>query len=143
MCKNQKNLENEMQRFNSFVNKTIIGASKKYYAKELEKRRNELNILDDDELDNKYEKYMINNEDILENQIAKTAFDFINFCENLDLFMALKSLSAIEQSVIFLLYYQDLSQQNIAKILNVDFRTISRIKIRAIGKLKKKLKGCD
>ena len=33
--------------------------------------------------------------------------------------------------------------QNIAKILNVDFRTISRIKIRAIGKLKKKLKGCD
>ena len=143
MCKNQKKLENEMQRFNNFVNKTIIGASKRYYAKELEKRRNELNILDDDELDNKYEKYMINNEDILENQIAKTAFDYINFCESFDLFMALKSLSAIEQSVIFLLYYKDLSQQNIAKILNLDFRSISRIKIRAIKKLKKQLKGCD
>lgn len=143
MCKNHKELENEMQKFNNFLNKTILGASKKYYSKELEKRRRELNILDDKNFENEYEKYIINNEDILENQIAQTALDFINLCENFDLLMALKSLSALEQSVIFLLYNKNLSQQKISKILNMNYRSISRIKLRAFDKLKKQLKDGD
>ncbi len=143
MCRNQNELENEMRKFNNFLNKTILGASKTYYTKELEKRRKELNILDDKDFENEYEKYIINNEDILENQIAQTSIDFINLCENIDLLMALKSLSALEQSVIFLLYNKDLSQQKISKILNLDYRSISRIKLRAFDKLKKHLKDGD
>lgn len=141
MCKNQKELENEMQKFNNFLNKTIICASKKYYTKELEKRRKELNLINDDEFCETLEKYIINNEDILGNQIVQTAIDFINLCENFDLFVALKSLSAIEQSVIFLLYERDFSIEKTSKILKIHVNSVSRIKKRAFVKIKNELKG--
>ena len=54
---------------------------------------------------------------------------------------AMKSLSAIEQAVIFLLFQEDLSQEEAGKILEICSKSVSRIKLRAIGKLKKYLKG--
>ena len=59
----------------------------------------------------------------------------------LDLNNAIESLSAIEQSVIFLLFHEDMTQDEAANILEVYSKTISKIKVRAIRKLKEKMKG--
>ena len=58
---------------------------------------------------------------------------------SLQLKKALESLSAIEQAVIFLLFQKELTQREAAEILEVYTKTISKIKIRAINKLKKYL----
>ena len=60
---------------------------------------------------------------------------------SLQLKNALKSLTAIEQSVIFLLFQEELSQDEAAKILEIWSKSVSRIKVRAIEKLRKYLKG--
>ena len=60
---------------------------------------------------------------------------------SLQLKNALKSLTAIEQSVIFLLFQEELSQDEAAKILEIWSKSVSRIKVRAIKKLRKYLKG--
>ena len=60
---------------------------------------------------------------------------------SIELNNAMKSLSAIEQSVIFLLFEEDLSQDEAAKILEICSKSVSRIKLRAIDKLRKYLKG--
>ena len=65
----------------------------------------------------------------------------IQWQDILDLNNAIESLSAIEQSVIFLLFHEDLTQDEAADILEVYSKTISKIKVRAINKLKKELKG--
>ncbi len=59
---------------------------------------------------------------------------------SLQLKSALKSLSAIEQAVIFLLFEEELTQSEAAEILEVYSKTVSKIKIRAINKLKKYFK---
>ena len=64
-----------------------------------------------------------------------------NITNTLELNNAMKSLSAIEQAVIFLLFQEDLSQEEAGKILEICSKSVSRIKLRAIGKLKKYLKG--
>ena len=43
--------------------------------------------------------------------------------------------------MIILLFYEELTQNEAAKILKVYSKTVSKIKIRAINKLKKKMKG--
>ena len=43
--------------------------------------------------------------------------------------------------MIFLLFHEDLTQDEAADILEVYSKTISKIKVRAINKLKKELKG--
>ena len=63
-----------------------------------------------------------------------------NIENTIELNNALKSLSAIEQSVLFLLFKEDLSQDDAAKILEICSKSVSRIKLRAIDKLKKYLK---
>ena len=73
--------------------------------------------------------------------IGNFFFDFINFCENFNLHCALKSLSAIEQEVLFLLYSKELSQEEVANILNICSKSVSRIKLRAFDKIRKFLKG--
>jgi len=67
------------------------------------------------------------------------AFDEIE--NNMTLNCALSCLSDIEQAVIFLLYQEELSQKEAAEILEIYSKTVSKIKIRAIEKLKKYLKG--
>ena len=69
------------------------------------------------------------------------AMDFIDFINDEDLCVALKSLSNIEQMVIFLMFKKQLKQDEAAKILNICSKSVSRINKRAIEKIKKYLKG--
>ena len=57
---------------------------------------------------------------------------------NIELSTAIKSLSAIEQSVIFLLYNEGLTH---AEILKIWRESVDRIKKRALNKMKKKMGG--
>ncbi len=140
MCKNQNELENEMQKFNNFLNKTILGASKDYYRKELEKKRKELKILDNQSVEENLQNYLQYSQSFFEIQSAKNAIEFINLCEDLNLFLALKSLSAVEQTVIFLFYSKEFSNAEIANQLKMHPFSISRIRGRALNKLRKILK---
>ena len=119
------------ERFDSFLNKTIILSARTYFKKQM-------NIIDK-------ERLMINDMDysaILDDFVTINS-SFLS-TEDIDMSLqlksALKSLSAIEQAVIFLLYDEELSQKEAAEILEVYSKTVSKIKIRAINKLKKYFK---
>ncbi len=119
------------ERFDSFLNKTIILSARTYFKKQM-------NIIDK-------ERLMINDMDysaILDDFVTLNS-SFLSTDDvdvSLQLKSALKSLSAIEQAVIFLLYDEELSQKEAAEILEVYSKTVSKIKIRAINKLKKYFK---
>ena len=115
------------EKFDSFLTKTIILSSKRYFKKEINTNRKEQIIFDD-------QNYSAFIQGFFDSQNP-------NFESTIDLSLsvkeALKSLSAIEQSVIFLLFNEDLSQKEAAQILEIYSKTVSKIKIRAIDKLKK------
>lgn len=126
------------ERFDSFLNKTIILSSKRYYKYEMAKNFNELKIIDDknfSEFINEYLKY------------EETAYtcqnidDFIEQLDNIVLVHALKSLSNIELMVIFLLFEKELSSSEASKKLKICSDSVTRIKKRALKKLEKYLKG--
>ncbi len=120
------------ERFDSYLNKTIILSSKDYFRKQMSLANKERTIVDDED----YSAFL------QEVSILNGAFSTIDHITNtLELNNAIKSLSAIEQSVIFLLFQEDLSQDEAAKILDICSKSVSRIKLRAIEKLKKYLKG--
>ena len=118
------------EKFDSFLTKTIILSSKRYFKKEINTNRKEQIIFDD-------QNYSAFIQGFFDSQNP-------NFESTIDLSLsvkeALKSLSAIEQSVIFLLFNEDLSQKEAAQILEIYSKTVSKIKIRAIDKLKKYFK---
>lgn len=130
------NLEKKEANFNNFLNKIIIYSSKEYYRSQIKRDTRELKILDDTD----YEEYLKNYIKI-EDNISLKSDVWGDFCENEELNIALKSLSAIEQSVIFLVFNEELSQDEAGKILKICSKSVSRIKLRAIDKLKKYLKG--
>jgi len=121
-----KSVYNE-ERFDSFFNKTIILSSKRYYKKQMKIIGKERTVVDDE-----------NFSALLQGvSMINSAFSTIDDIENtLELNSALKSLSAIEQSVIFLLFKEDLSQEDAAKILEICSKSVSRIKLRALKKIK-------
>ena len=124
---NKKNHKEE--RFDSFLNKTIILSSRTFFKKQMNITNKERIIVDD-------EYYS----EFLQGYIAPfDAFSSIDMV--LELNKALKSLTAIEQSVIFLLFKEDFSQDEASAILDICSKSVSRIKLRAIEKLKKYLKG--
>ena len=122
--------EEKEKRFNNFLNKTIILSSKRYFKKEVNISRKEQTLIDDS-----------SNTSILNSVAisATTDFDLVENC--LELNTALSKLSDIEQTVIFLLYNQELSQDEASKILEICSKSVSRIKVRAIKKLRKFMKG--
>lgn len=119
--------EDKERQFDSFINKTIIGSSKNYFEKQMKTKNTERTIVDDE-------------------NSALFLYDFISVCDNsrteekIDLTTALLSLSSIEQEVISLLYKENLSQDEAAKILEICSKSVSRIKIRAISKLKNQMR---
>ena len=132
--KNNSNLTEEEKeiRFNNFLNKTIILSSKRYFKKEVNISNKEQMLVDD------------NSHTSVLNSVANSAttdFDLVENC--LELNTALSKLSEIEQTVIFLLYNKELSQDEASKILEICSKSVSRIKIRAINKLRKYMKGGD
>lgn len=114
------------------MNKTIILSSRTYFKKQMNIINKERTIVDD----KNYSSFLQN---FIEINCAFSNIDDINL--SLHLKTALKSLSAIEQSVIFLLFQEELTQNEAAEILDIYSKTVSKIKIRAISKLKDYLKG--
>lgn len=126
------------ERFDSFLNKTIILSSKRYYKYEITKDFNELKIIDDEnfsEFINDYLKY--EETDYTRENID----DFIEQLDNTALVCALESLSKIEMMVIFLLFEKQFSSSEASKILKICSDSVTRIKKRALKKLEKYLKG--
>lgn len=117
------------ERFDSFLNKTIMMSSRKYFLKQI-------NIID-------RENTIVDNEDFsrfLQSFIeVNNSFDEIDI--GIELRNALNCLSENEQAVIFLLFNKGLSQAEAGEILEIYSKTISKIKIRAIEKLRKYMKG--
>lgn len=119
-------------KFDSFLNKTIILSSKKYYKEEITKDLMEQKIIDDDNYAEylkefiKYEDVPCNDEDVEQ---------FISHCDNQVLVRALKSLSDIEMTVIFLLFEKELTSSEASKMLEICSDSVTRIKRRALKKL--------
>ena len=130
--KNDSNLtqDEKEKRFNNFLNKTIILSSKRYFKREVNISHKEQMLVDD------------NSHTSVLNSVANSTtndFDLVKNC--LELNTALNKLSDIEQTVIFLLYNKELSQDEASKILEICSKSVSRIKVRAINKLRKYMKG--
>ena len=126
---NKSNYKEE--RFDSFLNKTIILSARTYFKKQMniiDKERPKINDMD-------YSAILNDFVALNSNFLCTDDIDM-----SLQLKSALKSLSAIEQAVIFLLFNEDLSQSEAAEILEIYSKTVSKIKIRAINKLKKYFK---
>ncbi len=126
------------KKFNSFLNKTIIFSSKEYYKYEVSRKFKELKIIDDEE-HSEYIKEYLKYYDEVSN--SKNIEDFIEMCDNPVLIHALKSLSEIEMTVIFLLFEEQFTSSEASKILKICSDSVTRIKRRAIEKLKKYLEG--
>lgn len=122
----------EEKKFDSFLNKTIIMSSRKYFLKTMNRIDKERTIVDDEE----YSSYI---NDRINSKSGFTTFEDAN--TKMELSAALNCLSDIEQAVIFLLFNEELTQQEAADILEVYSKTVSKIKIRAIEKLKKHMEG--
>ena len=123
-------LNGREEKFDSYLNKTIILSSKYYFKKQIKMKGREQTILNNEEYSLFLQKFIT----------EKDTFSSVERVDtSLQLKKALESLSAIEQSVIFLLFQEELTQQEAAEILEVYTKTISKIKIRAINKLKKYL----
>ena len=119
----------EEEKFDSFLNKTIILSSKDYFKRTMNRIDKERTIVDDEEYSSViYEK-------------MNSTSDFDKVDTKMELKTALNCLSEIEQAVIFLLFNEELTQQEAADILEVYSKTVSKIKIRAIEKLKKHMEG--
>ncbi len=127
---NKKNFKNE--RFDSYINKIIIFSSKGFFKKQMSVINKERTIVDDEDSASFLNKFLMIN-------YALSSFDDVE--NNLELNNAIKSLTAIEQSVIFLLFKEELSQEEAGRILEICSKSVSRIKLRAINKLKKYLEG--
>lgn len=126
-----KNLYKE-ERFDSFLNKTIIMSSRTYFKKQMNIVEKENTILDNQD----YSAFL---QAFIDVNCPFTSIDDID--STLELNTALNCLSDIEQAVIFLLFKKELSQNEAAEILEIYSKTVSKIKIRAIEKLKKYMEG--
>ena len=126
------------KKFICFLNKTIILNAKNYYRKHKTNEERELNILDDENFENELFEYIGEPETL---SFENNALDFIELINDVDLCVALKSLSKIEQMVIFLMFKRELKQEDAAKILNICSKSVSRINKRALEKIKKHLMG--
>ena len=117
-------------KFNYFINKTIILASKWYYKKTRTMSSKEVILAFDSEAEHST---------IMDTSALNSCLDFVE--NDVEIKNAVSMLSDIEQAVIFLLFRDDLNQDEAAKILNICSKSVSRIKLRALCKMKKYLKG--
>lgn len=122
--------ESEEKRFSNYLNKVIVMSSKEYFRMECNTKEKEEEII---------YKYIL---EIMEEIISNNAC-FESVETKLELHKGLKMLSAIEQSVIFLLFSEDLSQEEASQILKICSKSVSRIKNRALRKLKEFIEEVD
>lgn len=126
------------KKFDSFLTKTIILSSKRYYKDEVTRDFKELKIIDDEDCSEYIKKY------IKYEEKAYSQMNIDNFVEQLEnskLVYALKSLSNVEMTVIFLLFQEQLTSKEASQILKICSDSVTRIKRRAFKKIEKYLKG--
>lgn len=126
-----ENKNTNESKFDSYLTKTIILSSKKYFKKQINTTLKEETIFDNKDYCAFIEGFL---------NIGKSMLEYEKIDMSLSLKDALSTLSAIEQAVIFLLFQEELSQNDAAQILEIYSKTVSKIKIRAIEKLKKYFK---
>lgn len=127
---NKKSYKEE--RFDSFLNKTIIMSSRKYFIKQMNITTKENTIMDNEDFSSFIQGFIDVNTpfvsiDELESRIVLNA--------------AVNCLSDIEQAVIFLLFNKNISQVDAGRFLNMYDRSVYRIKKRALKKLRDYLEG--
>lgn len=120
------------ERFDSYLNKTIILTSRTYFKKQMNTIKKERAIVDDTNYSTFLKDFMT---------FENVFFSIDEIDVSLQLKSAINSLSAIEQAVIFLLFEEELTQNEAAEILEIYSKTVSKIKIRAVNKLKKYFEG--
>ena len=133
---NSAELEVLESKFNAFLNLTIAGASRDYYKKERIYYGREIAILDDYGLDERIRSR-------IEKEASKMdAYDELGpFSEDFKLNIAFESLSDVEQTVIFLYFKKKYRSSEIAKMLNITVQSVSRIKKRALNRIKVFIEG--
>ena len=120
-------------KFRRFLNDTIIGASKDYYAKQKKYELRELQIIDDES----YEGYLCKH-------ATQDLFEQFDDCFSYyELNMFFETLSSVERAVLFLHFEEKYKLKEIAKKLNMRNETITRIKKRALNKIKNYMKGLE
>ena len=129
--------ESKELKFNRFLNKTIKQSSKNYYVRELLKY-NELTMLDDANYEEYVKQFVKTDEDFAS---VENENDFMNSISNTSLLEALKSLSCIERTVIFLLFEKQFTSKEASQILKICSDSVTRIKRRALKKLEGYMKG--
>lgn len=120
-----KNSYNE-ERFDSYINKTIILCSKSYFKMQMNYINNEKYIIDDEDFCGYLESNAISNNRIFSIEDAELLM-LLNDATN--------SLSKIEQKAINLLFKDELEHQEIGKKLNVHPKSITRIRKRSLEKI--------
>ena len=126
------------KKFDSFLTKTIILSSKRYYKDEVTRDFKELKIIDDEDYSEYIKKYV----KFEEKAYSQMNIDnFVEQLENSKLVYALKSLSNVEMTVIFLLFQEQLTSKEASQILKICSDSVTRIKRRAFKKIEKYLKG--
>ncbi len=111
------------ERFDSFLNKTIILSSRYYFKKNMNIKNKENTLVDNENFANFLQGFIS-----LDNSFMTT--DKVELY--IELKRALTCLSDIEQEVIFYLFEMELLQSEVADILNIYSKTVSKIKVRAI-----------
>lgn len=128
-----ENVKSDKEKmFDSFLTKTIILSSRTYFKKQMKTLNRENTIFDNGDFSGFLQDFIELNSPVTDIETTNMSIELNN---------ALKSLSAIEQSVIFLLFNEELSQSEAAQMLELYSKTVSKIKIRAIRKLKEYLEG--
>lgn len=120
-------------KFDSFLNRTIIGASKNYYRKQMKYKQQELQLIDNEDYE-EYLKEYVKQEDYVPLGV---------FGNNIILNNGFESLSTIEKTVIFLFFHDGYKTSEIASILDMREQSISRIKKRALNQLKNYIERFD
>lgn len=90
------------ERFDSYLNKTIILSSKNYFKKQVNIANKEKNIIDDED----YSAYL---QKFIEDGQYFSGFDNVEL--SLQLENAIQSLTAIEQSVIFFAFSRRINRR--------------------------------
>ena len=119
----EKEPEDKVEWFDSYLNKAIIYASVDYFRKQVLYNNREPKLVDDEQ----YTNYI--------DEIAGSEKEIYNI-DDMVLSNAIAKLSDIEQAVIFLRYNKDLTREETSKILDILETSTSRIAKRALKKLR-------
>ena len=115
-------------RFDSYLTKTIILSTKKYFSKKMDSMENEETFSDSMDYSTIMPKSAFENSPFF-------SIDYI--LTRMELNTALNCLSDIERAVLFSLYNEALTPKEAAKNLEIYLKSVYRINKRAILKLQK------